>query len=83
MLLAELEDVQADIICLQEVQLDHYEAHIQPHMNELGYDGVYKQKSRESMGLYGKVSSCCVLDSLLLLCCGILFFMLFTVHRSG
>ena len=55
MLLVELENMQADVICLQEVQMDHYEAHILPYMNELGYDAVYKQKSRESMGLYGKV----------------------------
>ena len=52
----ELEDAQGDIVCLQEVQADHFEQHINPFMQERGYDGIYKQKSREGMGLYGKVS---------------------------
>lgn len=51
----ELEDAQGDIVCLQEVQADHYEQHINPFMQKLGYDGMFKQKSRESMGQYGKV----------------------------
>jgi CCR4-NOT transcription complex subunit 6 len=55
MLFQELEEAQGDIVCLQEVQADHYELHINPFMQELGYDGVYKQKSREGMGQYGKV----------------------------
>lgn len=80
-----------DIVCLQEVQSDHYEQHLNPFMQvtsflsqsfslsvshpqyllfrnpilsilnltsqSLGYDGVFKQKSRESMGQYGKVTN--------------------------
>ena len=49
--------MQGDIVCLQEVQADHYEADISPFMNQLGYDGIYKAKSRDYMGQYGKVSS--------------------------
>ena len=48
--------MQGDVVCLQEVQADHYEKHLNPFMNELGYDGMYKQKSREFMGQYGKVN---------------------------
>ena len=44
-----------DIVCLQEVQSDHYEQHLNPFMQTLGYEGIFKQKSRESMGVYGKV----------------------------
>lgn len=51
----ELVDTQGDIICLQEVQADHFENTFQPAMSELGYDGIYKQKTRESMGQHGKV----------------------------
>ena len=47
-----------DIICLQEVQADHYESHIYNAMHEAGFEGVYKQKTRQSMGLTGKVDGC-------------------------
>jgi CCR4-NOT transcription complex subunit 6 len=52
----ELEDIQGDIVCLQEVQADHYEAEINPFMISLGYEGIYKAKSREYMGQYQKVN---------------------------
>eukprot|EP01038_Epipyxis_sp_PR26KG_P004098 gene4098-5846_t len=58
LLLAELEEMQGDLVCLQEVQADHFEQHLQPFMNERGYDGIFKQKSREFMGQYGKVDGC-------------------------
>lgn len=51
-------DSQGDVICLQEVQADHYEQNLQPMMAEMGYDGLYKQKTRESMGQHGKVDGC-------------------------
>ena len=54
----EIEEAQGDVVCLQEVQADHYEQHINPFMQALGYDGMFKQKSRESMGQYGKVDGC-------------------------
>lgn len=66
-LFQELEEVQGDIVCLQEVQADHYEQHLNPMMQKMGYDGVFKQKSRESMGQYGKVDGtghCCTHDLL-------------------
>ncbi len=55
-ILAELEEAQGDVVCLQEVQADYYEAHVGPMMRELGYDGLFKPKSRECTGQYGKVS---------------------------
>ncbi len=58
MIFDELEETQGDIVCLQEVQADHYEAHVGPMMTELGYDGLFKPKSREVTGLYGKVDGC-------------------------
>lgn len=51
----ELEEAQGDIVCLQEVQADHYESDINPFMQQLGYDGIYKGKSRDFVGQYGKV----------------------------
>lgn len=56
----ELEEAAGDVVCLQEVQLDHYEADLSPMLTELGFDGLFKQKSRESMGQYGKVDGCAV-----------------------
>jgi mRNA deadenylase 3'-5' endonuclease subunit Ccr4 len=42
---------------LQEVQADHYEQDILPELNEQGYEGLYKNKTREAMGAQGKVHS--------------------------
>eukprot|EP01035_Chromulina_nebulosa_P018937 gene18937-24744_t len=58
MLLQELSDCEGDIICLQEVQADHFELHLKPFFTNIGYECLYKQKSRESMGIYGKVDGC-------------------------
>lgn len=55
---SELEEAQGDIVCLQEVQADYYDQHICPFMTELGYDGIFKQKSRDFVGQYGKVDGC-------------------------
>lgn len=59
-ILQELNDTQGDIICLQEVQADHYSQSLQPAMSDMGYDSLYKQKTRESMGQYGKVDGCAI-----------------------
>lgn len=56
-ILKELEDLQGDLVCLQEVQADHYEEHLKPFMDKLGYDSLYKHKSRDCDGQYGKVDS--------------------------
>ena len=47
--------MQGDVVCLQEVQADHYESDINPFMIQLGYDGIYKPKSRDYVGQYAKV----------------------------
>lgn len=54
----EIAEASPDVICLQEVQADHYEDHFYAAMSEQGYEGVYKQKTRQSMGLAGKVDGC-------------------------
>jgi CCR4-NOT transcription complex subunit 6 len=59
-ILQELNDTQGDILCLQEVQADHYSQSLLPMLSELGYDGLFKQKTRESMGQYGKVDGCAI-----------------------
>jgi CCR4-NOT transcription complex subunit 6 len=61
MLLQELEETQGDILCLQEVQADHFEQQLRPALVELGYEAIFRQKSRESMGQQGKVDGCAVL----------------------
>lgn len=60
-LLREMREVAADVLFLQEVQADHYEQHILPELSEEGYDGLYKHKTRESMGASGKVDGCAIL----------------------
>jgi CCR4-NOT transcription complex subunit 6 len=58
LIIQEIIDTQGDIICLQEVQADHFENTFQQIMSDLGYDGLFKQKTRESMGQHGKVDGC-------------------------
>ena len=57
-LLREILDASPDVVCLQEIQADHYENHVYAALSEAGYEGVYKQKTRQSMGLAGKVDGC-------------------------
>ncbi|KAL7472882.1 hypothetical protein ACHAXS_013264 [Conticribra weissflogii] len=57
-IIREIVDVGPDIVCLQEVQADHYESHLYNAMHEAGFEGVYKQKTRQAMGLTGKVDGC-------------------------
>eukprot|EP00871_Galdieria_phlegrea_P005026 jgi/Galph1/5524/GphlegSOOS_G4132.1 len=57
-LLNELTRYNVDIMCLQEIQADHYEDYLKPALSRLGYDGVYKAKSREAMGQKGKMDGC-------------------------
>lgn len=57
-ILREIVDAAPEVICLQEVQADHYENHLYAALSEAGFEGVYKQKTRQSMGLAGKVDGC-------------------------
>eukprot|EP00536_Pseudo-nitzschia_multiseries_P014782 jgi/Psemu1/40148/gm1.40148_g len=57
-IMREIIDAAPDVVCLQEVQADHYENHLYAAMSEQGFEGVYKQKTRQSMGLAGKVDGC-------------------------
>jgi CCR4-NOT transcription complex subunit 6 len=57
-MLREVMDASPDVICLQEIQADHYENHVYAAFSDAGYEGVYKQKTRQSMGLAGKVDGC-------------------------
>jgi mRNA deadenylase 3'-5' endonuclease subunit Ccr4 len=54
----ELKEANGDVLCLQEVQADHYEKYVKPSLLEAGFDGIYKQKTRDSMGIPGKVCTC-------------------------
>lgn len=60
-LIREIAKYEADILCLQEVQADHYEDHFQPYFSRMGYEGCYKVKTRESMGRKGKIDGCATL----------------------
>ncbi|XP_020483284.2 protein angel homolog 2 isoform X1 [Labrus bergylta] len=44
-LLAEIQQYDADILCLQEVQEDHYENQIKPALQALGYQCEYKKRT--------------------------------------
>ncbi len=57
-ILREIIDACPDVICMQEVQADHYESHVYNALSEAGFEGVYKQKTRAAMGLAGKVDGC-------------------------
>lgn len=57
-IIREIVDVGPDIVCLQEVQADHYESHFYNAMHDAGFEGVFKQKTRQAMGMTGKVDGC-------------------------
>ena len=59
-LLRELRDSAADVLCLQEVQADHFEKNLKPWLSDSGFDGLYKQKTRDAMGPAGKVDGCAI-----------------------
>lgn len=44
-LLAEIRQLDADILCLQEVQEDHYQNQIKPALQAQGYQCVYKKRT--------------------------------------
>ncbi|KAE9619497.1 putative poly(A)-specific ribonuclease [Lupinus albus] len=46
-LLREIVGYSADIICLQEVQSDHYDEFFSPELDKHGYYGLYKRKTNE------------------------------------
>lgn len=60
LVMQEMLSYDADILCLQEVQADHFKSQLLPQMRERGYDGLHKMKTRESMGVEGKVDGCAV-----------------------
>lgn len=46
-LLKELIAYQADILCLQEVQSNHFLDFLAPKLQEVGYSAIYKKKTTE------------------------------------
>lgn len=46
-LLNEIIGYNADILCLQEVQSDHFDTFLKPEMAKCGYSAVYKKKTKE------------------------------------
>ncbi|XP_039016012.1 carbon catabolite repressor protein 4 homolog 1-like isoform X2 [Hibiscus syriacus] len=49
-LLREIVGYRADIVCLQEVQNDHFEEFFAPEMDKHGYQALYKRKTNEVYG---------------------------------
>ena len=60
-LLRELVNYRADVMCLQEVQADHFENFLEPELAKFNYAGLHKCKTREFMGPYGKMDGCAML----------------------
>lgn len=46
-LLREIVGYRADIVCLQEVQSDHFEEYFAPELDKHGYQALYKRKTNE------------------------------------
>jgi len=56
--ISEIVDADADVVCLQEAQRDHFEQMLEPALKHAGYEALFTQKSREAMGAAGKVDGC-------------------------
>lgn len=50
MLLRHIITLNAEIVCLQEVQADHYDSFFLPELSKAGYEGIYKRKTRDAIG---------------------------------
>lgn len=59
-IMREIVSYDADVICLQEVQQDHYQQYLLPLLENLGYEGLYKAKTRDNSAS-GKVDGCAIL----------------------
>ncbi|CAN8000640.1 unnamed protein product, partial [Ixodes hexagonus] len=58
-LLAEIRQANADIMCLQELQEDHYEQVFEPELKKLGYGCLYKRRTgnkRDGCGIFYRES---------------------------
>ena len=54
----EIHQYNCDVLCLQEIQCDHYETHFKPSLSKLGYDGLYKKRTgdkRDGCAIFYKV----------------------------
>lgn len=54
----ELKRYNADILCLQEVQADHFNSKLYHDLSAMGYEGLFKAKTRASMGREGRIDGC-------------------------
>ncbi|KAL1420068.1 hypothetical protein MTO96_024653 [Rhipicephalus appendiculatus] len=55
----ELREINADILCLQELQQDHYETDFKPELEKMGYGCLYKQRTgdkRDGCGIFFRKS---------------------------
>ena len=59
-LIREIQNFNADIFCLQEVQADRFNEFFYSEMRAMGYEGLYKKKTRQGMGGEGKVDGCAI-----------------------
>lgn len=53
-ILKELAQYGADVVCLQEVQSTHYLEDLEPELKRLGYDSVFKQKTQNELYTCGR-----------------------------
>jgi len=44
-ILREVKDSKADVLCLQEVQSDHFDSFFVPSLKRLGFTGIYKKRT--------------------------------------
>jgi len=44
-ILREVKDAKADVLCLQEVQSDHFNSFFVPRLKHLGFTGIYKKRT--------------------------------------
>lgn len=61
LILQELRHHSPDVICLQEMQLDHFDSYVVPELAKNGYNGIIKSKTREAMGRKGKIDGCAII----------------------
>eukprot|EP01083_Nonionella_stella_P090701 253415_1 len=60
-ILREIFRYDCDIVCLQEVQQNHFDDFFVPELAKKGYEGLYKRKTRDAVGDDPKcIDGCCI-----------------------
>ena len=48
-IISEVSYLKSQVVCLQEVDSEHFTSHFVPALTKLGYKGIYKKRTNDKM----------------------------------